>query len=314
MSSFAVYPKIRTLRKCPEIFEQEEVIITEKIHGKNMRILIPSHPKGPEDLIVGSREYSEKDDSFGLRSEARALREIVDFDLLYRFYKHSLSDVVIVGELYGRGVQQEIVYREDKGFAVFDIIAGEEYLPYWDVVRTCRKLSIEVIPLLSRGKPDELDFDQFINRPSLVSIQNGVNDGNNLTEGIVIRTDPLTFNQYDEPIICKHKSLPFRENRKPKPRKETDLSGVESLTEQFVTEIRVKKMIEKLKEKSLYTGSMKDVRNLGNEVAEDIAVEEKQELAELLERDVNISMNAVNNAIIRKTATIFKVLLKGSAI
>lgn len=76
----------------------------------------------------GKREYSEEDEAFGLRSEARIFREIVDFERIYERYRNSDTSIVIVGGLYGKGVQKEIHYQEDKGFMIFDIIVQGSFL------------------------------------------------------------------------------------------------------------------------------------------------------------------------------------------
>jgi Rnl2 family RNA ligase len=307
MIKFEIYPKIRALNKCPEIFEEHDVIITEKIHGKNMRILIPENAKSINDIIIGAREYSEDHISFGLHSEAKMLRGLLDLERLLEYFKKENKQVILFGEFYGKGVQKGIKYRDDKGFIVFDIMIGDNFIEFDKIKSICNMIGLETVPILYRGKPDKEIFNKFININSALAKNNKIIEDSNLTEGVVIRSNPLNKNQYDEFVICKFKSDWNLEEKEVK--EDKDLSKVNEFVERFVTISRVEKMIDKLKEKSLFTKTMKDIPNLGNEVTNDIFIEEKDEFSKLLTNDKLLNEKMIKNKIVNKTAEIFKTIL-----
>tara|TARA_Y100000310_G_scaffold342233_1_gene444441 strand:- start:722 stop:1651 length:930 start_codon:yes stop_codon:yes gene_type:complete len=306
MATFEVYPKIRGLHKCPELFDESEVIITEKIHGKNMRVMIPENAQSTDDIIVGAREHAEDHPAFGLQSEARMLKKILNLNKLLDYFQKENQKVIIFGELYGLGVQQNIRYREDKGFIVFDMMKGDEFIDFDDLKSICTDIGLEVVPVLYKGKPNKDIFDAFINVDSVLAKNHSVKQ-KTITEGVVIRSNPLRKNQYDEFIICKYKSNWALEEKVVK--KTKNLSLVYEFTERFVTKIRVEKMIDKLKEKSLFTGTMKDIFMLGKEVADDILIEEKDEFNKVITEDKSLNERIVRNKITSKTAKIYREIL-----
>ena len=306
MVTFDLYPKIRGLHKCPELFDESEAIITEKIHGKNMRLMIPENAQSTDDIIFGAREHAEDHPAYGLQSETRMLKELLDLNKILNYFRKENKKIIIFGELYGLGVQKGIKYREDKGFIVFDMIKGNEFIDFDDLKSTCADMGLEVIPILYKGKPDKNIFDKFINVDSVLAKNHNV-EQKTTTEGVVIRSNPLKKNQYDEFIICKYKSDWALEEKVVK--KSKDLSLVHEYTERFVTKNRVEKMIEKLKEKSLFTGTMRDIPPLGMEVANDILIEEREDFDKILKKDKTLNEKIVKNKITSKTAEIYREIL-----
>ena len=312
MTTSEPYPKIRGLHNCPEILDEPEVIISEKIHGKNMKVIIPENAKSTDDIIIGSREHTENHPAFGLRSEASTLKKLIDLKKLLEYFKKENKKVTIFGELYGLGLQKEIKYRKDKGFIVFDILKENDFIDYEDLKSICTNTGLESVPILYKGKPDKDTFDKFINIDSALAKSHDA-ELKAITEGIVIRPNPLKKNQHDELVICKYKSDWALEEKKKVAKKTRDLSLVNEFTERLVTKMRVQKMIDKLKEKSLFTETMKDILPLGIEVANDILIEEKDYFDKTLAKDQKLNEKIIKNKIISKTAEIYREILSKQA-
>jgi RNA ligase (TIGR02306 family) len=154
VAAFHRYTEIENIRNFPDVLRPgEEVLISEKIHGKSCRLGLVRTREGAFEFMAGSHGQRRKEvDAKGRPSDfwrpmtdaVRALLQELSAD------EHS---VVVFGELYGSGVQ-DMAYGlagGAKGFRAFDIAVDGKYLDHDAKAEALARHNIEMVPSLYRG-------------------------------------------------------------------------------------------------------------------------------------------------------------------
>ena len=137
LATFHGYTEIENLRNFPGVLrEGEEVVITEKLHGKNCRLGLVRVPdeEGGDALafVAGSNDVRRREvDAKGRPSDFWMPMTDPVRDLLRHLSEGSRS-VVLFGELIGSGVQ-DMAYglaNGAKGFRAFDLAVDGKYLDH----------------------------------------------------------------------------------------------------------------------------------------------------------------------------------------
>lgn len=187
---FPKYTEIENLRNFPDILvDGEDVVVTEKIHGTNCRVgivdgqyMAGSHKlrrKEPEDYAKNTYWYPL---SLG------GVRGLVDLLGMAGDFVH--KQVVIYGEVYGRGIQTLQYGLSGIDFRAFDIMVDGRYLDSDEFRHLCSEWGVGMVPLLYHGK-------YSIDKIKELSIGNTTLGGDHIREGVVVkplreRTDPKT--------------------------------------------------------------------------------------------------------------------------
>jgi RNA ligase (TIGR02306 family) len=157
LAAFHGYTDIENIRNFPDILKPgEEVVITEKLHGKNCRlglIRVPGEGCDTFEFMAGSNDVRRKEvDAKGRPSDFwRPMSEPVR--ALLGHLSDSKHSVVLFGELYGSGVQ-DMAYglgNGIKGFRAFDIAVDGKYLGFDAKVELFHRFGVESVPHLYRG-------------------------------------------------------------------------------------------------------------------------------------------------------------------
>lgn len=172
--------------------EGEEVVATEKIHGRNTRVGIVNGT-----FVLGSRTYRKADPFPDNDDETDAALEpykgVLYWDvitdpgvrrLLYQFHGiEGVNTVIVFGEIYGQGVQSlHYGCNKQKGFRAFDIYVDGEFLDYHGFADACDLHGVERVPVLYEGP-----FD--LEKIKEISVGRSVLPGaNNIREGVVVRS------------------------------------------------------------------------------------------------------------------------------
>lgn len=167
-----VYTDIESLRRWPNILRiDEEVILTEKIHGANGRWLFNN-----ERLWVGSHNNIKKDGPNLWWNIAKK------FDLENKLRK--VPGIAIYGEVFGQ-VQKGFDYNIPDGrssIALFDAmeIKHRRYLDYDEFLDIAKFLELPTAPILYRGLwNDELK--------KMSDGKTVIGNGKHIREGFVVR-------------------------------------------------------------------------------------------------------------------------------
>lgn len=185
-SSFHKYYSMENIKNFPNLFtEGEEVIITEKIHGQNVRVG-RVFSLGEMRYCAGSHNVNRKEFlPDGTRSvywecldKCKALIDNLSIGPNTENY-----DIIVYGERFGQGVQDLSYNINGWDFRAFDIMCNGKYVPANLKMDLFKKFNIKTVPVLYQG-PFRMDIvEKFTNG---ISFSPSVNFP--YKEGVVITT------------------------------------------------------------------------------------------------------------------------------
>jgi len=148
-----IYTSIQHCYKFPGIFNGQNIVVTEKIHGTNCRLGVC---KG--EFFAGSHRRIRNMDSIygGVFPIAETYLEEC---------KRLGHNVTVYGELYGAGVQF-MDYGVARGFRAFDIMVNGCYLNFEDFRATCLKYNIPMVPILYCGAYYDSLITELVDGPA----------------------------------------------------------------------------------------------------------------------------------------------------
>ena len=174
--AFHGYVDLENFRNFPDLFrEGEEVVFTEKIHGKNARVglIRTTGADGKDDwtYMAGSRDRRRKEfDAKGRRSQFwECLTDPVK-ELLRHVASTTGGDVVLFGELYGSGVQDMWYGFENGriGFRAFDLAVNGRYVDFDEKTALFTRFGVETVPVLYRGPFSRARVEEYVSGPTTV--------------------------------------------------------------------------------------------------------------------------------------------------
>jgi RNA ligase (TIGR02306 family) len=180
---FEKYTDIENLRNYPNVFEKdEEIIVTEKIHGCNSRIAIIGEEKmaGSMRLRRKMPETIENGNVFWFPWTIEKVN-----NLIYSLKnKLTANRIIFYGEIYGGSVQSlDYGVAKGKGFGyrIFDILVDDKYLEYDKIFEYLKEFNIEdvFVPILYRGKFDINKIKELSDGKSTIA--------SHIREGVVVR-------------------------------------------------------------------------------------------------------------------------------
>lgn len=247
MGAFAKYPEIELLHRVPDIMQEPEVVVTEKLHGTNTRF-------GWVDgrFRVGGRneefdlETSAPSSGYGFVGWVRTTDLVRRVKELAEFLN---AEVIFYGEWFGPGVQKGVVYAQDKQLRIFDVCINDDLVGWDEVVQFTERVGLKTVPLLYRGKPDREVLDGKQTIPSAIAYENGVGSEENIGEGVVVKPSRMHRNFYNDWVIAKHKSPKFSERKslsEGKPKLATPESAT-AFVEEFFTLQRLEHVLTNMR-------------------------------------------------------------------
>jgi len=275
MSQFKKYPKIYRLGSEEVIeffdFNDDTVVVEEKVDGGNGSAWVDEDGA----IHVGSRnrDLTEEGDEKTFAKQRAKLKQILEGKTLnpdYIYYFEWMAQHTIKYDNAPEVIGLDIRLKRN--------ISNDDYGLFLGRDLRCQlfdELGIENIPLVWRGKIGDLkkmEIDKLIP-------QSKYYDGK--AEGIVLKNYCRKSRQGNHQLYAKVVADEFKENNKAifggVRKKNTD---TEKIVEQFCTEARIKKQINKLvneENKKLEMGLMRELPHL---VAKDILSEEAGALYE----------------------------------
>jgi len=183
---FVTYTDIQNgLLLYDKFLEGEDVVATEKLHGKNCRIGIINGT-----LCVGSRTYrkqvipkdgSNKDFLFWSPLTSHpAINDLLDW-----LTSRGSKVIILFGEIFGQGVQSlhyGVGGKKEKGFRAFDLYVDGTYLDYDEFKAICDEHNVPTVPVLYRGPFDLEKIKDVSNGKSTLP------GADHIREGVVVRT------------------------------------------------------------------------------------------------------------------------------
>ncbi len=319
MNDFHRYPELVTLDKRPEILAVREAIATEKLHGSNFRVYFPAGLQSASEVRFGSRNeiFADGDTSFFGGRPVRWFRDNPGLleRLLEVFASRGFSDVVVYGEVCGGSVQKGVKYTADGEiiFRAFDIRVGGNFVTYDLFVELCDEAQLPRVPEIWRGDPSKEAFDALLEQPSTEARKNGVSQPDHVSEGVVIRSNPLLRDVFGDWLIIKHKSAKYREATPPRtPRgpaeKKTSNTALDDFTSTFVVSGRVLNAIGRLRDAgAALTGTMTDMPSLAEAIVVDLHKECEPEWRSV--EAAGFTDKQIRNAVTRALAGVYREML-----
>jgi RNA ligase (TIGR02306 family) len=166
---FDKYTEIENIKNFTNVFKgEDEVVVTEKIHGTNARYgLLPMEVSEHDNLFNKLRKWfvvniMKKTHEFCYGSHNVQLT-VGNSDSLYDnnvyakiakkydFKKYLCKDMIIYGEIFGKGIQDLTYGRKDISFRVFDIKLNGKYADWDFVEKFCDLVRLPHVPVLYKG-------------------------------------------------------------------------------------------------------------------------------------------------------------------
>lgn len=181
---FSRYTKIGNLRNFPGVFEDgESVIVTEKIHGSNLRIgsidgelVAGSHRlqrKRPEDVAANPYWFPASNPGVVAMIEELAAEHQV---------------VILYGEVYGSPIQKLHYGRQGCiDFVAFDLWLTDHFATFKEFETLCERFGIPTAPLIFVGKFSLEKIRELSEGPTRL-------DADHIREGVVVR--PVVERRY----------------------------------------------------------------------------------------------------------------------
>jgi RNA ligase (TIGR02306 family) len=193
---------VENIKKYPDVLvDDEEVVVTEKIHGTCFGFgFIPglNNPEVWEDnFVCFSKGLGAKGLVFK-RNETNLLRNVYvrTFEKIFPKFKELVAEAdrpfFVFGEIYGRGVQDLHYGSNEPTVRLFEVFqeslnSPDTFLNDWDIVTTvANTLNVETVPVLFQG-PWNKELRQLRDGQSTLF--------GHIREGIVIK--PVVYRRDD---------------------------------------------------------------------------------------------------------------------
>jgi len=203
--AFHTYTDIENIGNFPGILQDnEEVVVTEKIHGTNCRVGIVLHPNEQGEAVwqrmAGSHGVRRKEfDQRGVRGRywipfnedaedcdlTHILEHIVD-------QENAQQAVIIFGEIFGEGIQDMHYGQNGVAFRVFDISVDGQYVAHDKMMQYLA--TYPSVPLLYRGPFSMEKMEGLVDGETTVCDPASIKEPFKGREGIVIRPVAERFN------------------------------------------------------------------------------------------------------------------------
>lgn len=189
---FQVYTKFPRIQNYPNMFaEDEDVVITEKIHGTNFRAgwvpfvannwwrkLLKLVRLAPKWQFVYGSHYVQLSEKFlyeGFYDKNVYAEQVKKYSLEERIHKGQ----VIYGEIYGGGIQKGYDYglKDTRDLIIFDIQQDGKYLDYEDFKQEADAMYIKTCPVLYKGKFKDAPVEQLMQGKSVLAPEQKVREG-----------------------------------------------------------------------------------------------------------------------------------------
>ena len=184
---------VENIQKYPDVFfEGERVVVTEKLHGT-----FCSYGVAGEHEIITAKGLSSRGLAFKLneknftknlymqtlkRSEDQDGNTILDRLRMYIKENNISENIYILGEIYGRGVQDLNYGEMTPVFRMFDVYVGEpengRYMSFAEKETFAKKIKVDTVPVLYSGS---------FSMEKMTELRDGKDySGSNIREGIVV--------------------------------------------------------------------------------------------------------------------------------
>lgn len=194
---FPRYTDIENLRHYPTIFAAgEHVTVTEKIHGTNCRAGVVEGVR-----MAGSHKVRRAEPAIYALNTYWFPWSVAPVEVMLSALSAKHRQVVLYGEVFGRGVQAFDYGQRGKAFAAFDLLIDGQYCDVARLWDTCDEFGVAYVPLLRRMAWSKDSLSEVIQQASGPAFA-----GAHQREGIVVRAETETRNSTIGRLVLKYVS------------------------------------------------------------------------------------------------------------
>lgn len=167
------YTDVERYEDFPDVFkDNEEVIVTEKIHGSNLRV-----SKKGSNLFVGGHNWMWKEDEKNLYWKAIKQN---GFD---KILLEKLPDkLILFGEVYGKKVQTLQYGLNTQKIRFYDVWSSDRYLNWDEFIELMKEIGLmdDIVPVIYRGGYN-------LNKIKELAQGNTLLNAEHLKEGVIVK-------------------------------------------------------------------------------------------------------------------------------
>lgn len=272
----------------------KECYALEKIHGTSAHISIDLNDRSPNGVKLFSGGISHQ-------IFIDLIRDIVINNAQQNFDELPES-FTVYGELYGGSCQKmSNTYGKEIKFIAFDVKVGDCWLDVPNAEDICKKLGVEFVSYV-KIPADIETINAERDKPSIQAERNGMGNDKK-REGVVLRPLIELTKNNGKRLICKHKADGYEETktkREVSPEQLKVLSNAKEIAEEWVTEMRLIHVLDKLDgEKdmtimpALIPAMIEDIKREGEG-----EIEWSKEVSTAIVREASKKMKAMLNKVV----------------
>jgi len=174
---FPNYIEIENLRNYPRIFEiGEEVVLTEKIHGSNVKIMTLEGVKQ-----AGSRKHNRKEPENYITSLYWYAWSVPEIQAMMEQLGKIYKQIILYGEVFGpvQFLKYNSAHKLD--FAAFDLYIDGKFVDYDFFKINCNAYNVKTVPEVARINYSLEEVAKYSEGKTLM------NNADHIREGVVVR-------------------------------------------------------------------------------------------------------------------------------
>jgi RNA ligase (TIGR02306 family) len=179
---------IENLKNYPNVLvEDDEVVVTEKLHGTFCAIGYDPAVEDPEHpFVIHTKNMGHDGLAFKVNDANKGNLYVTAFLNHWEQFsriRHAGQPVFVLGEIFGAGVQDLHYGQPTPVFRVFDVYypSSREYFSYDAKVDFCNELGFKMVPHLYRGPYSNEKIQELTNGKETLSGKSA-----NVREGVVV--------------------------------------------------------------------------------------------------------------------------------
>lgn len=297
------YRKITNLHRpeaSRELLGRKEVYALEKIHGCSA--FVRYHRKNGISFFSGGIKHvtflEMLDERFNLETIKRNFAEA------FKTNPSIETELTVYGEAYGGKCQKMSNVYGPLNFIAFEVKIDEDWLNVRSAANWAGLLGFPFV-YYEKGPATVTWLDAQRDRPSVQAQRNGMGD-DKFGEGIVVRPLCEELDHRGNRIIAKHKNKMHGETRTPRsidPEKQRIWREARATAEEWVTEMRLLHVMDKLKADGYTELTMRETGTVIRAMINDVKVESGAESG--VDSEIEWS-NEISKAIGAEAARLYK--------
>lgn len=194
---FDRYTDIENLRNFTHKWDfNQDVVLTEKLHGTSSRIGFIFDEEGNCTTLVGTRRTQRDADNCGVyglplqKYKDQIVAMVKWIKETHNDYQQPCSAIIVYGEIFGPGVQ-DLTYGKEQDWRMFDVKVDREFYTFSYIDHMAHLFDIPLVPIIAVGAFNIEQLEEYAQGNSTMA--------DHIREGIVVRpyaTEDVMVNKH----------------------------------------------------------------------------------------------------------------------